>query len=82
MIFEWDEGKAITNREKHGIRFEDAELIFSDPATIFDVSTSTDYGEQRFKAFGYLDEASIIVVFTMRASSIRIISARRSHRSE
>ncbi len=82
MIFEWDEGKAVSNLGKHGISFEDAKMIFDDPATIIDTGTTTDYGEQRFKAFGYPGVTSIIVVFTMRASSVRIISATRSHRSE
>ncbi len=31
MEFEWDENKAKSNRVKHGIRFEDAVLLFDDP---------------------------------------------------
>ncbi|OCO55888.1 toxin [Escherichia coli] len=30
MEFEWDENKAKSNRVKHGIRFEDAVLLFDD----------------------------------------------------
>jgi uncharacterized DUF497 family protein len=29
--FEWDEAKAKSNARKHGVRFEDAMLVFSDP---------------------------------------------------
>ena len=31
MEFEWDANKAKSNRVKHGIRFEDAVLVFDDP---------------------------------------------------
>ena len=29
--FEWDEAKAKTNERKHGVRFDDAILVFADP---------------------------------------------------
>jgi uncharacterized DUF497 family protein len=29
--FEWDEANAKSNARKHGVRFEDAMLVFSDP---------------------------------------------------
>jgi hypothetical protein len=29
--FEWDDVKANTNERKHGVRFDDAMLVFSDP---------------------------------------------------
>lgn len=29
--FEWDELKAKANLRKHGVRFEDAMLVFADP---------------------------------------------------
>ena len=29
--FEWDDVKASTNERKHGVRFDDAMLVFSDP---------------------------------------------------
>jgi uncharacterized DUF497 family protein len=36
--FEWDPQKAISNRQKHGIRFELAASVFKDPkaVSIFD----------------------------------------------
>ncbi|MEX2214617.1 MAG: BrnT family toxin [Phycisphaeraceae bacterium] len=38
LLFEWDSDKADSNRQKHGISFEDASTVFGDPlaATIFD----------------------------------------------
>jgi uncharacterized DUF497 family protein len=64
MNFEWDDTKAISNLEKHSLDFQDVTAIFDDPATVFDTRNITVDGELRFKAFGYLDEISIIVVFT------------------
>ena len=29
--FEWDETKAVTNLRKHGVPFEEAASVFSDP---------------------------------------------------
>jgi uncharacterized protein len=29
--FEWDDVKAKTNERKHGVRFDDSMLVFSDP---------------------------------------------------
>ena len=29
--FEWNDAKAKTNERKHGVRFDDAMLVFSDP---------------------------------------------------
>ena len=31
MLFVWDEAKAETNFRKHGVRFEEAALVFGDP---------------------------------------------------
>lgn len=37
LIFEWDSQKAISNIKKHGVSFEEAKTVFSDPiAYIFD----------------------------------------------
>jgi hypothetical protein len=31
MIFEWDEGKALSNQTKHGVDFHEAKTVFNDP---------------------------------------------------
>jgi uncharacterized DUF497 family protein len=30
-MFEWDARKAVVNRTKHGVSFEEAETVFGDP---------------------------------------------------
>ncbi len=34
MLFEWDPKKAVKNKQKHGITFEEASTVFSDPLAI------------------------------------------------
>ena len=34
LWFEWDDANAKTNERKHGVRFDDAVLVFSDPCAL------------------------------------------------
>ncbi len=80
--FEWDETKAARNLKKHGISFETAAHVFSDPFmhTVADVEHS--YDEERSKVVGHAGGALfVLVVFTYR-QSIRIISARKANKKE
>lgn len=81
-LYEWDETKALSNRDKHGIDFADAVAVFSDIAALTLEDDFSD--EQRFvtlgmDAFGRI----LVVVYTWREEeTIRIISARKATRSE
>jgi uncharacterized DUF497 family protein len=80
--FEWDDTKAASNYEKHGISFEDAATIFAGPTL---VERSDRGGEKRWTAVGRLEGRLITVVFTRRGESqerVRIISARRARSYE
>ena len=82
MDFEWDPVKARSNLAKHGIRFSDVEPAFYDQHAISmpDPWAST---EERFVLVGMDALARIVVVvYTYRGDSIRIISARRATKSE
>jgi hypothetical protein len=74
--FEWDDEKARKNKQKHGISFETARMVFCDPYRIefFDDKNST-INEQRYDVIGKVDDM-LFVVYTERADKIRIISAR------
>jgi hypothetical protein len=79
LNFEWDEDKAKANLRKHGVGFDEATTIFSDPfsITIPDPKHSTD--EQRWIDIGSSDKGRILVVaYTERGANIRIISCRRA----
>ena len=79
MTFEWDPSKALANEHKHGIAFADATRAFDGPLL---VTPSSRMGEERWLAVGRVHEVAIAVVFTVRGSRCRIISARRAHRRE
>ena len=40
MNFQWDEDKARTNLEKHGVSFEEAATVFGDPPAILILALS------------------------------------------
>ena len=77
--FAWDEDKARSNEQKHGISFEEASTIFADPiAVIFDDPEHSDE-ESREIIMGYSNRRRILIVsFTHRDPTLRIISARRA----
>ena len=78
----WDPRKARSNFAKHGLAFEDAELVLSDPAALT-VEDPDALSETRQITLG-MDALGrvIVVVFTQRGSTARIISARKATRKE
>jgi uncharacterized DUF497 family protein len=83
ISFEWDEAKAESNRLKHGIDFNDAIKVFSDPDAYADEDIRFEYGETRIKIIGEIDHQLIAaVVYTDRHQKIRIISARKARKDE
>ena len=71
---EWDEAKRISNIKERGVDFRDAALIFDGPV-IAKEDMREDYGEQRFRALGQVDEEYYVVAYTWRGPVIRIITA-------
>ena len=83
MKFEWDENKAKSNVVKHGITFSEAVTIFADPYLLFTEDSQHSQEEEREWAIGVAENGSlIVVVFTIRDETIRIISARKATRNE
>lgn len=80
---EWDDEKNDKNIKKHGIRFEDAGLVFGDGARIeyYDEIHSID--EDRYITIGKVEDV-LFVVFTERPenNAIRLISARKANARE
>ena len=73
-VFEWHEEKRLSNIRERGVDFRDTALIFGSPV-IMKEDTREDYGEQRFRALGKVDNDYYVVAFTWRSSMCRIISA-------
>ncbi|EQC2549851.1 BrnT family toxin [Enterobacter sichuanensis] len=77
--FEWDTNKAKSNLIKHGIRFEEAVLVFDDPYHL-SLQDRHENGEFRWQTIGLVHGLIVIMVaHTVRFESgdevIRIISA-------
>ena len=79
--FEWDEDKARSNYQKHGVTFQEAAEVFFDPFRQGGDATVDD--EQRNFIIGYtLSERLLLVVHVERSNRVRIISARQATRTE
>ncbi len=73
--FEWDENKAQSNIEKHGVTFKEAAEAFLDP--FYQTGNASANNEQRNFIIGYsLTERLLLVVYVERIQRTRIISAR------
>jgi len=83
MDFEWDEIKARTNQRKHGISFLEATEVFADEHSSCVPDPDHSHNEERHLLFGVSLKGSYLVVsFTERADTFRIISARQMTRQE
>jgi uncharacterized DUF497 family protein len=83
VTFEWDDKKAATNAKKHGVTFEEAATVFRDPLYLVFADPDHSAKESRFLIFGESGDGRLLVVsYTQRAKSIRLISAREATRRE
>ena len=80
--FEWDDDKAASNAEKHGVSFAAARSVFRDPFAIELLDDRMDYGEKRYILFGIAHGSVLVVMYTERQSRNRIISARKAEPNE
>ncbi|MDD4975355.1 MAG: BrnT family toxin [Bacteriovorax sp.] len=81
MEYTWDENKAKSNFEKHGARFEEAQVIWTDPLSIEYFDPDNSFREERFIRIGLNPTRGILfVVFCEKEKLevIRIISARKA----
>lgn len=62
MEFEWDEQKDKVNRRKHGISFEEATTVWSDPSAVTIPTVCTEDGEERFKTVGVIEGRLFVVL--------------------
>lgn len=79
-IFEWDENKNNSNKIKHGISFEDVEDVFDDKKRVQYFQYRN--GERRWRTVGTVIGILFSVVYTVRKSVFRLISARRASNKE
>jgi uncharacterized DUF497 family protein len=80
MTFQYDSEKSLSNLDKHGIDFEEAQLLWEDPNMIEVHTRSSD--ETRSLVIARYRDRYWSAVVTYRADEIRIISVRRSRNAE
>jgi uncharacterized protein len=85
--FEWDPEKSRLNERKHGVSFEVATEVFSDPLHVSRRDHRFSYFEERWITVGMIEAEGVVVVANMffdedNEEIIRIISARRATRNE
>ena len=80
-MVQWNDEKAASNWEKHGIDFADAATALEDDFAI--TVEDEDHDEQRFVTIG-MDALGrvLVVVYTWRDDEPRLISARDAERAE
>ncbi len=81
MNFEWDEHKRITNLKKHGVDFVAASRLWDSPMLVVE-DTRSNYQEPRWIGMGLLEKRMMIIVYTKRRNTIRIISFRKANKRE
>ena len=83
--FSWDENKAASNHNKHGVTFEEAKTVFYDDNALLIDDPDHSEDEERFIIIGMSKEFKILVVchcYRESSKNIRIISARKATKSE
>jgi uncharacterized DUF497 family protein len=80
-MFEWDHNKDRQNQTKHGVSFADTFAVFEDSNAL--TIEDNEHDEERFVTIGMDCFGRILTVaYTWRDENIRIISARKSTKSE
>ena len=80
MVFEYDPNKSHTNKEKHGIDFDEAQLLWLDEdRVVFPAQSDT---EDRNALIAMKEEKIWVAFYTMRGPATRLISVRRARKNE
>ncbi len=77
MDYSWDEEKAASNLEKHGVTFQEAASVFDDPLFVdfYDPDHSID--EHRYLIVGRSNAGRLLIIsYTERDEVVRLITAR------
>jgi len=81
--FEWDEGNAAKNWLRHEVQQAEAEQALLNTPLVVKITTKHGASEPRFIALGQTDAGRpLTVVFTIRGTRIRVISARAMSKPE
>ena len=79
----WDPVKALLNKEKHRVDFEEAATVFRDPLLLVQPDMEHSLEEDHWIALGKsARQLLLVVVHTENEQTIRIICARKAEPRE
>lgn len=83
MRWTWNDKKNRVNKRKHGLSFESAQYVFTDPLAL--TRLDSRMGEERYQTVGRVGQLTVLVVHTWPDFDVavdedvgRIISARKA----
>ena len=79
--YAYDPKKLAINVANHQVWFHEAERFAWETAVV-SVDGRRRYGETRFVAHGLIEDRLYVMVFTLRETSVRIISLRKANTRE
>ena len=83
LKFEWDTKKADLNLKFHGVSFEEAKTVFYNPLAFIFCDEIHSADEIREIIIGHSKNNRLLLVcFTERKETIRIINARKATKKE
>lgn len=81
MKITFDPKKNADNIHERQLSFDEVSKLEWSSAVILE-DVRKDYGERRFRVFGYVDERLYAVVFTPRQGAVHVISFRKANSRE
>ena len=83
LEFVWDPKRATPNELKHRVAFQEAATVFIDPLARIHADPAHSLTERREIIVGHsLQDRLLVVFFTERGTTVRIVSARQATRHE
>ena len=82
MEFEWDDARSDACLTHRGFGFSYAVLAFQDDDRIVGRDRRRDYAEVRYRLLGTIEGRVFVVIYTMRGSVVRTISAHKANARE
>ena len=74
--FEYNSEKSKTNKERHGIDFDEARELWEGPHVI--IPAKNVLGENRYAILGLVRKRVHMAIYTERGAGIRIISCNKA----
>ncbi len=81
LEIEFDEAKDQVNRSKHGVSLALGRLVIENEVACIQ-DEQTDYGEERWKSYGFVADRLFACVYAMRLEVYWVISVRPATRAE